>query len=174
LINKKLEKPTNVDFENNASGEAPDGWVSWTKFQRLGANMIISNKNPYNGTKSAMLHRTEGLKYGEIALTPRQYIDATPFRGRKIRFRAAARAELVESDFAFIRLSIDPEPSDDEHEGLPPLSDSLDNYRVESSEWSMYEIEAKVPDNADIISYGIYPGDFGTAWLDAINVEIVE
>ena len=174
LVNKKLEKPTNTDFENNGSGEAPNDWVSWSKFQRLGVKMIVSNENPYKGKYSAMLKRDKGLKYGEITPSLRQYIDATPYRGKTIRLKVAARAELVESDFAFIRLSIDPKQLDDAHDGLPPLFDSLDKYRVESMEWKTYEIKAKVDENADIIHYGIYLRDFGSVWLDDIEIVIVE
>ena len=170
LVNKKLDKPTNTDFEIKSLGEAPYGWVSWSKFQRLGVKMIASNEDPYRGKYSGMLQREKGLKYGEIAPSLRQYIDATPYRGKTILLKMAARAELVESDFAFIRLSIDPKPLDDAHDGLPPLFDSLDKYRVESKEWKTYELEAKVDNNADIIHYGIYLRDFGTVWIDDVEL----
>jgi erythromycin esterase len=174
LVNKKLDKPTNTDFENNSIGETPHGWVSWSKFRRLGVKMIASDKDPYHGKYSAMLKRENGLKYGEITPSLRQYIDATPYRGKTIRLKVAAKAEVKESSFAFVRLSIDPDPLDDAHDGLPPLFDSLDKYRVESKEWNTYEIEAKVDDNADIIHYGIYLRDFGSVWLDAIELVVVE
>ena len=175
LVNKKLEKPTNTDFENNSPGEAPHGWVSWSKFKRLGVEMIASDQNPYRrGKYSGMLKREKGLKYGEIAPSLRQYIDATPYRGKTIRLRLAARTELQESNFAFVRLSIDPDPLDDAHDGLPPLFDSLDKFRVASTEWKTYELEAKVDNNADIIHYGIYLRDFGSVWIDDIEILVVE
>lgn len=174
LVNKKLDKPTNTDFENNGSGEAPNDWVAWSKFQRLGVKMIVSNKDPYNGKYSAILKRDKDLKYGEITPSLRQYIDASPYRGKKIRFKIRARAELLESAFTFVRLSIDPKQLDDAHDGLPPLFDSLDKYRVESTEWKMYEIEAHVDENADIIHYGIYLRDFGSVWIDDIEILVEE
>ena len=174
LITNKLDQPINGDFESNNPGETPDGWVVWSKFQRLGVNMTVSDVDPYNGKHSAKIQRERGLQYGEIAANLRQYIDATPYRGKTIRLKVAAKAEVVESNLAFLRLSIDPDPLDDAHDGLPPLFDSLDKYRVESNEWKIYEIEAKVDNKADMIHYGIYLRDFGTVWLDDVVIEIVE
>jgi erythromycin esterase len=174
LITKKMDQPTNTDFEKNNPGEAPDGWVTWSKFKRLGVKMTVSDKDAYNGKYSAMLQRERGLKYGEIAANMRQYIDATPYRGKTIRLKAAAKAEIDESNFAFLRLSIDPEPLNDAHDGLPPLFDSLNKYRVDSKDWKIYEIEADVDDKAEVIHYGIYLRDFGSVWLDDVAIEIVE
>lgn len=174
LITKKMNQPTNTDFENNRLGEAPDGWVAWSKFERLGVKMTVSDEDPYKGKYSAMLQREEGLKYGEIAANLRQYIDATPYRGKTIRLKVAAKAAVDESNFAFLRLSIDPDPLIDAHSGLPPLFDSLDKYRVNSNDWKIYEIETQVDDKADMIHYGIYLRDFGTVWIDDVEIEIVE
>ena len=73
-----------------------------------------------------------------------------------------------------MRLSIDPGPHENVHRQNSAFFDSLDKYRVTSSKWDIYEIEAKVPENAYAISYGIYLRDFGTAWIDAVQIEIVE
>ena len=174
LVTKKLDSPTNTGFEDNNSGEAPNNWVTWSKFLRLGVIMIVNDENPYSGNHSAMLQREKGLNYGEIAPSLRQYIDATPYKGKKIRLKVAARTEVDEPSFAFVRLSIDPVALDDAHDGLPPLFDSLDKYRIESKDWKIYEIEAQVDDNADIIHYGIYIRDFGSVWLDAVEIEVLE
>ncbi len=174
LVNNKLDKPTNTDFENNNLGEAPYGWVSWSRFQRLGVQMIASDEHPYRGKYSGLLKRERGLKYGEITPSLRQYIDATPYRGKKIRLKISARVEVDEPSFAFVRLSIDPVPLDDAHDGLPPLFDNLDKCRVASKDWKIYEIEAHVDDNADIIQYGIYLRDFGSVWIDDIEIVVVE
>ena len=173
-LDKKLDNPINTDFEDNKSGETPDGWVSWSKFQRLGVEMIASDQNPYSGNYSALLYRPKDVSYGEIAPSLRQKIDATPYRGKTIRIRAAGRAELDASSFAFLRLVIDPKDLDDAHDGLPPLFDSLDKYRVESTDWKVYEIKAEVAENADVISFGIYLRDSGSVWMDDLEISIVE
>jgi erythromycin esterase len=174
LIIQKMDQPTNTDFENNRPGETPDGWVAWSKFERLGVSMTVSDEDPYKGKYSAMLQREEGLKYGEITANLRQYIDATPYRGKTIRLKVAAKAEVAESNFAFLRLAMDPDHSSDAYETMPTLFDSLDKFRVESNDWKIYEIEAQVDDKADIIHYGIYLRDFGTVWIDDVTIKIIE
>ena len=173
LVTKKLDSPTNTGFEDNNPEEAPENWVAWSKFQRLDVKMVVSDKNPHSGNHAAMLQREKGFYYGEITPSIRQYIDATPYRGKRIRFKAAARAEVDEPAFAFLRLSIDPDPLNDAHDGLPPLFDSLDNYRVDSKDWKIIEIEAQVDDQASSIHYGIYLRDFGSVWIDSIAIEII-
>ena len=173
-LDKKLPTPLNTGFENNNSGETPDSWEVWSKFNRLGVTMSVSDKNPYSGKNSALLHRPKGLSYGEIAPNLRQKIDATAYRGKTIRLKAAVRAELDDSSFAFLRLAIEPDHLDDLNAGLSPLFDSLDKYRVKSEDWKIYEIEAQVDNNADVIHYGIYLRDFGSVWLDDVQIEIVE
>ena len=174
LIYKELEGPSNTGFENNSPGELPDDWVAWSKFKRVGVDMIVTDENPFSGKNSAMLQRKKNYKFGEITPSLRQYIDAAPYRGKKIRLSFAARAELDTPGFAFSRLCIDPSPLSDAHNGLPPFFDSLDEHRIDSEDWKIYEIEAQVDDEAGIIHYGVYLRDFGTIWLDDVEVEIIE
>ena len=173
-LDKKLEFPANLNFENNKFAEEPSDWVVWSRFKRLGAELVVTDQNPYEGNHAAMVHRPKGIPYGEIGPNLKQFIDAVPYRGKKIRFRAAARAEIIHPSYAFLRLAIDPEVNENVHRDYSPLFDSQDKYRIESSDWGVYEIEANVPENAHIISYGIYLRDFGTAWLDAVKIEIIE
>ena len=173
-LDKKLSQPTNLNFENNEVGETPADWMVWSKFKRLGAEFVVTNENPYQGNNSAVVHREEDYPYGEIGPNLKQFIDAAPYRGKTIRFRAAAKAEISPASFAFLRLTIDPTVHENIHRQNSAFFDSLDNYRVTSSEWHIYEIEAKVSEAAHVISYGIYLRDFETAWLDAVQIEIVE
>ncbi len=170
----KLDLPANTDFEANLSGEKPNGWLVWSRFERLSAEMVVSDENPYNGENSGLLRREKGLRYGEIAPSMRQYIDARPYRGKKIRVKVAARAEVNDTGFAFFRLAIEPNPLIDAHVGLPTLYDNLDSCRIKSKDWSVYQIEAKVDSIADFIHYGIYLRDFGSVWMDDVEIEIME
>jgi hypothetical protein len=76
--------------------------------------------------------------------------------------------------FAFFRLSIDPGVLQSAHDVLPPLFDSLDSVLAENSEWKVFQIKAKVPEEAESINHGIYLRDPGTVWMDAVLVEIAE
>jgi erythromycin esterase len=173
LLDKKLSHPTNLDFEENEVGEAPNGWITWSKFERLGVTMTTSDQ-AHQGNKSLMIHRPKDLAYGEIGPNVVQQISAQPFLGKRIRFTATAKSELDNSTFALIHLKVDADFDDSVHSGEPSLFDSLDNYRIKHSEWTLYTIEAEVPENAHSITYSVHLRDFGTVWLDDVKIEIIE
>ncbi|MBR07257.1 MAG: hypothetical protein CMP48_06175 [Rickettsiales bacterium] len=171
LLNNKLEQPTNLDFETGTIGEAPKGWITWSRFARLGVTMTISNE-AYSGEKSLKMHRPDGPKYGEIGPNVLQVIDAAPYRGKKIRFTAVAKADVSPDTFAFLHLKIEPWSAEDTHDSSePPSFDSLDKFRIESNNWKQYIIEASVAENASTIAYSVNLKDFGTVWLDDVAIE---
>ena len=52
--------------------------------------------------------------------------------------------------------------------------DSLDKYQLTSAEWRIYEIVADVPQDADVISYGLALMGDGKAWLDSVSVVVMD
>ena len=174
MLDKKLDQPLNLDFESNQPGEPPEGWLVWSKFQRLRVQFAVTNENPYQGNSAFKLHRPKGVTFGELTPNLTQTIDAKPYRGKNIRIRAAIRSEVQKPEFAFFRLVIEPDVLQSAHDGSPPLFDSLDQFRIESSQWEILEIEAEVPEIANTINYGIYLRDFGTVWLDAVQIEVID
>lgn len=173
LLNKKINNPTNLDFEESNIGETPNGWIAWSRFKRLGVTMTTSN-DAYRGEKSLMIHRPEGPAYGEIGPNLFQTIDATPYRGKKIRFKAVAKAKINTNTYAYLHLKIESWSENDTHSSSPPLFDSLDKIRIDNTDWNHYTIEANVPQNANSITYSINLKDFGTVWMDAAEIEVVE
>lgn len=174
MLNKKLDQPINLDFEESAVGETPKGWIVWSRFERLGVKLTTSDE-AYNGEKSLKIHRPEGLKYGEIGPNVMQVIDATPYHGKNIRFKAVAKAVVNPDTYAFLHLKIQSWSEEDTHEtSEPPLFDTLDKFRIESADWKQYTIEAFVPEKANNITYSVNLKDFGTVWLDAVEIEIAE
>jgi hypothetical protein len=46
--------------------------------------------------------------------------------------------------------------------------------RIDASpEWRIFEIEADAPEEAGMISFGLYLAGAGAAWLDAVSLEVV-
>lgn len=174
MLDKKLEKYRNLDFESNEPGEVPQDWLTWSKFQRIGVRFEVTNENPYQGENAVLLHRSQRIAFGEHTPNLTQTIDASLYREKKIRIKAAVRSDIQSSGFAFFRMVIEPDVLQSAHDGSPPLFDSLDKFRIESSQWNILEIEAEVPKNANTINYGIYLRDFGTVWLDAVSIELIE
>ena len=167
----KLPAPANTDFENGKVGEPPADWQFSTKLRRYDFQIVTSDERPHSGKFCALISRPHGKHYGEFTGSFGQRLDAMPYRGKKIRLRAAARAEVSGMDnVSWLRLSVF-------KQGFGPQAtafDSLDKYAVTSAEWRIYEIVADVPLDADSISYGFYLLGDGKSWLDSVSVEVVE
>ena len=173
-LDKKLNTPTNLNFERDSNGQEPSDWMVWSKFQRLGVEFEVTDENAYEGKNSVKLHRPTGDTFGEITPSLLQSIDATPYQGKKIRVTVACRAKVNDPGFAFFRLVIEPDVLQSAHDGSPPLFDSLDKFRISSADWDILQIEAEVPQIANTLTYGIYLRDPGTVWMDDLNIEVIE
>jgi erythromycin esterase len=168
---QKLPAPSNTDFENGEAGKPPVNWQVPSKLRRYDFHITTSEERPYDGKRCVLINRSPGKHYGEVVGGVSQGLDATAYRGKKIRVRAAARAELSGTgNMSWFRLSVS-------RNALGPqavIFDSLDKYPVTSAEWVIYEIIADVPQDADTINYGLFLVGDGSAWLDTVSVQIIE
>lgn len=165
--------PVNLGFEHGVLGEALPGWLAWSKLRRFGFEITTTNDKPFRGNRAAVVRRDPADKIGEASGSVQQRIDATAYQGRRVRLRAAARAELVDDSIAFLRLRVHA-PEDVDHDLIDLLSDSLDEHRVRSSTWRVFEIEADVPEGAGMISYGLFLSGSGAVWLDDVALVLVD
>lgn len=168
---QKLSAPANTDFEIGEFGKPPTDWQVRPKLRRYDFEIVTSEERPHGGKRSAMISRLPGKHYGEIVGSFVQRLDATSYRGKKIRLRAAARSDVTGTgNLSWLRLSIT-------KKGFGPQAlafDSVDKYPVTSAEWRIYEIVADVPQDADAISYGLALMGDGKAWLDSVSVEVID
>jgi erythromycin esterase len=171
LPQQKLAAPANADFESGAVGQPPADWQVRPKLRRYDFQIVTSEERPHAGRRSAMIARPPGRHYGEIAGSFGQRLDASAYRGKKIRLRAAARAEQTGAgNRSWLRLSVT-------RKAFGPQAtafDSASQYPVTSAEWRVYEIVADVPADADAISYGLALTGDGRAWLDSVSLEVLE
>jgi len=81
--------PVNAGFEQGQPGQAPD---HWRVPQIAGYHVLVSDENPKSGSQCVTIKRgTERPgPFGNVM----QKIDATPFRGKRVRYRAAVRTEI--------------------------------------------------------------------------------
>lgn len=167
---QRLAAPSNADFESGPPGEAPPDWRVSPKLKRYDFEVVTTEEQPHSGGRCAMISRSPGKHYGEIPGRFGQRVDATAFRGKKIRLRAAARADFSgKGNHSWVRLVVSrttPGPQ-------ATAFDSLDKYPVTSAEWRIYEIVAEVPVDADSILYELVLVGDGKAWLDSVSVEVL-
>jgi erythromycin esterase len=168
---QRLAAPSNTDFEKGEAGETPADWQVRPKLRRYDFQIATSGERPHDGTRCAMIRRLPGTHYGEVVGRLGQRLDAAGYRGKRIRLRAAARADVSgPGNLSALRLVIS--RKQDVPDGT--IFDSGDKYPVTSSDWRVYEILADVPQDADTIVYGLDLVGDGTAWLDSVSVDLIE
>jgi hypothetical protein len=85
-----------------------------------------------------------------------QAIDATPFRGRRVRFRASVR---VESARAQLWMRVDRAANN------PGFFDNMMDRPINSAQWREYEIIGDVDEDATVLNIGmILPGKAKPGW----------
>jgi erythromycin esterase len=163
-----LAAPTDTGFEESEPGRPPVGWELPPNLATFDFRASTTEENPYEGRRCAVLSRAPGSHYGEVVGSLSQRLAAKPFRGKRVRLRAATRAVLDGPEIhAWLRLIIT------RASVLSPPFDTLEGYPVDTDEWRTQEVLTEVPQNAEDITYGLYLVGDGTAWLDAVSLEVV-
>jgi erythromycin esterase len=176
----RLRAPANLDFEDVTVGDAPDPSriglpVDWTvpgRLDKFDFRVVSSTENPYHGKRCVEISRPAGKHCGEIAGTISQRIEAEPYRGKKIRLRAAVRVEVSGTGsqaqlwLRCSRYSFGPQ--------AVAFFDCMFDRPVTSPEWRIYEITAEVGPDVETIDYGCALIGDGKAWFDAFSIEAIE
>jgi C-terminal processing protease CtpA/Prc len=158
------QHPVNLDFEQGAVGQVPDGWASPTKINYAAE---LTEEQPKSGKRAALLRSVPsataaGSEFGNLM----QAVDAAPFRGRRVRFRAAVRMEAAEPGArAQLWLRVD--------RGANKVGffDNMGDRPVTSGEWQYYEIVGDVDEDALVVNVGMILLGKGKAWLDDASFE---
>jgi C-terminal processing protease CtpA/Prc len=151
----------NLDFELGALGQVPDGWRCPTT---VGWGAELTAEQPKSGKYAALLKSKESAGPGAPFGNLMQAIDATPFRGRRVRFRASVR---VEGGMGRAQLWM----RVDRAGNKPGFFDNMGSRPITSSQWREYEIVGDVEEDAEVLSIGMLLIGQGRAWLDAVAVE---
>src|SRR5579884_3336744 len=84
----------NPGFEETEPGQAPTGWQLRPASRKLGYEAAASADRPHAGRRCLELRlATAPLTFGHFGLVT-QTIPAEGLRGKRVRFRAAVRAEV--------------------------------------------------------------------------------
>ncbi len=162
-----LPAPINLDFEQGQPGEVPPGWFNSSAAKTNGYTAKIVTDKPNSG-KQAVLVTLEGERkdpqaFGNL-LT---FFDATPYRGKRIRFRAAVRAEVGAGNQAALWLRVDREG------GAMGFFDNMRDRPITSPEWKTYEISGEVAPDAKAIFLGLMLLREGKVWVDSASLEVL-
>ncbi len=156
--------PQNLDFESGAPGEVPPGWFAPTAY--LGYVTAIDTDSPRQGKQSVRVSGTPkpatpgGMAFGNVM----QSIDATPYRGKRVRLRGAVK---VAAGTAALWMRVD-RPA-----RVLGFLDSMSDRPILASDWTDYEIAGDVAADAETINIGMMVRGEGTAWLDDVTLETI-
>jgi hypothetical protein len=154
-------RPVNLDFEQGTLGQVPDGWRCPTP---TGYGAELTAEQPKSGKYAALLKSKDSTAPGPPFGNLMQAIDATPFRGRRVRFRASVRVEgAMGRAQLWMRV--------DRAGNKTGFFDNMGSRPITSNQWREYEIVGDIDEDAEVLNIGMLLLGQGKAWLDAVAVE---
>ena len=165
-----LSSPTNLGFEDLDADGRPTGWLTPASLVDFDFSITSSTDHPAEGRRAMLITRAPGRHYGETYGGLSQSVDATPFRGHRVRLRAMVRtlpADAVCRAYLWLG-SVRPDqfmfaPDGNVRRGRPTTA----------SAWTSIELEAAIPADAVSLGYGLALVGNGRAWIDAVSLEVV-
>ena len=154
----------NPDFEQGKLGQVPEGWHSPTSGGGYAVELI--EENPKTGERAVRLRSDPATPantapFGNLM----QSVDASTFRGRRVRFRAAVRAEVAgPAGRAQLWMRVDRSGSQ------AGFFDNMNDRPITSGEWRYYEIVGDIDDDAVSVNIGMMLLGSGRAWLDDVSL----
>jgi len=154
--------PANLGFEN---GEAGKPALSWSV--PPGADYVaqVSVEQPKEGARCLRV-QFQGTPKGGAWTSVMQAIDATSYRGKKIRVTGWVRTDGRNDVKAGLWVRVD-RPA-----GMG-FFDNMMNRAIGATEWTEAVIEGTVDGDARVLNFGCLVNGSGTAWFDGIRIEVV-
>jgi hypothetical protein len=164
-----IYQPFNLSFENSAVGAVPAMWNLSSEDQENGYYAEATNENPQDGKYCLMLEYKSDTLAGENTRgTVVQSFDATPYIGKKVRFTAYVRAEIEGEGYAGFYVS------ERTVQNQYPFVHTNEDDPIVFNTWKKYTVDYTVTDNAYSLTVGIFLKGMGKAWIDNINIEVID
>ena len=169
---QKLASPTNLDFDSGEPGKPPLDWVVPPEFNNFDFRIAISEDSPRSGKRCAVISRSPGKHYGETYGSLQQQIDATAYRGKKIKLRAAVRTEVAgPGNQAYLWLRVLKKGFGSQ---AVAFYDNMADRPITINEWRDYYFVTDVTADAETIDYGLALVGDGQAWLDSVSIDVID
>ncbi len=154
--------PQNLDFEKGELGGLPQGWIIPTR----GYTAKLTREQVKEGNYCAELSNAElssgegePSRFGNLM----QAFDATPYRGKRVRFRAAVRSEGRSA--LWLRV--------DRQDGEMGFFDNMGDRPIQEKDWRYYEIVGDIAPDAERVNIGVMLLRSGKAWIDDASFQVV-
>jgi hypothetical protein len=159
--------PANSGFEQGQPGQAPDRW----RVPKVpGYHVLISDEDPKSGKQCVTIKRDteQAGPFGNVM----QGIDAAPFRGKRVRYRAAVRTE-IDGEEGAAQLWMRVDLAAEKGQNKIGFFDNMANRPIRRKDWDYYEIVGDIAEDAEAICVGMFLRGSGQAWMDDVSLAIV-
>ncbi|HYE46770.1 MAG TPA: S41 family peptidase [Caulobacter sp.] len=149
------------DFERGDPAAELAGWTGGP------ANLLaLDAEQPHAGRASLRVTWKPGA-YSPLQMGGATRVtDAAPYRGKRVRLRAAVRF-LGQRGDAGLYLAA-------QRQGVAPgPSDRMAGRRITSPDWRTYDATINVPDDATRIRFGVELTPYGSAWIDDASLTVI-
>jgi len=161
----------NPGFEEGEVGQAPAGWTVSPHSQQSGYIAALTDEQSKSGRYCLVLKR-EAITPARAPGNLNQSIDAVAFRGKRVRLRAAVRAELTGFGAkAQLWLRVDRQKRNNRQ--AMGFFDNMADRPILAREWAYYEIIGDVEEDAEKLVLGLLSFGVGKVWMDDVSLEIV-
>jgi len=124
----------------------------------------IDAQSAYNGHPSAYLKSKRPVTDGFCTLM--QEFRADKYAGKRLRLSAFIKSDDVQ-DWAGLWMRVDKD-----HKSV--AFDNMQDRPIKGTNgWQRYQVVLDVPQDADLISFGVLLGGSGTVWLNSVELEVV-
>lgn len=165
----KVIAVVNPGFEDGEAGAVPAGWggsVAPGQQAAAGAYRAANDPaNPREGRASARLERATDATGGPAFGTITNSVDATPWRGRRVRLTGAVRVDVPADATVGLWLRVD------RAQRQMGFFDNMQDRPIRNAAWADYVIEGDVAQDAERLVFGMLLAGGGRAWLDNVRLE---
>jgi hypothetical protein len=161
--------PQNLDFSQGSVGSAPAAWLlgpEWFMPPHVPVyEALIAGVDQCHGSpQCATVHSSR--KDPSIARSfLYQDLDASPYRGQTLVYRAFVRVARSEGSVARLLVRVH------RKDCSTTFRDDMGNQPVTSGAWGAYEIRAPIAEDAYHIEFGVQLVGGGALWIDEVSME---
>lgn len=154
-----LKEPVNLDFKN--------GLMGWSLLRGNSEGYTARIVNPgVKETDSYLQVVFEGASRAKLQWAASQTLDATSYRGKRVRLSGRIRTDGRPDSKAVFWLRVYCSSG-------KGFLDKMKDRPVTNTEWTEVTLEGPVAEDAVILDFGCMAIGIGTAWFDGIRVEVL-
>jgi hypothetical protein len=155
--------PANLDFEAGEAGAVPPEWSLAQESRVAGYTVQLRREGCRSGSGCALIASTPKLEKGVIGALMQQ-VPAERYLGQRMRLRAWVKVQSGQKgDGVRLIFTTDGTGGEATYVQKGP--------RLTSTEWTLAEVEGKIPRRAELIQLVITFQGKGNFWVDDVSFE---